>query len=565
MASDFLISTPSRHPANQQGYDPTTHRYRAEYVNPNFWSIDLDASPGLPKNASGGVQVPGDSVSFQWTVKEVQGSFSKTIVKDRTKSEMWKTELKLPRPGEYEVTLKVLMTGNRSQIRTHRYRLRDFLIVAIGDSFAAGQGNPDVPATPSLDQKALCKATSLLLALTRARDMINNFRTQLEQETKEAIEDYLPFVGKIFVSELNLAENAVAFIKGGIKGLENAAVNLVKDAANTVVEGAEEVAGWFGIGDGGEADEVTSRPAQWQEPNAYRSYRSGHSLAARQAETDSESGADRITFLSFARTGSEIQDGLLGPRKIDPNLFGDGLSGVAIDGWTGNRGQIEEAKDTVLGRRIDALLITISVNDIGFSSLVTNSILRSRDSIRDEVVRNTEKRIAELLVVDFELLKKRIDTDLMPRQVFITEYPAGLFTKFDENRQLKDGGPCGVLSSTNLPNTSTGLDLDVDDGRALRRLGQLMNGVIRSKASEFGWKFIDGIEHGFDGHGYCAGQSYFVSAEDSCLNQGDFEGMLHPNKKGHEVTRDYVAQALTRELLATRNGWLEPILLVMMS
>jgi lysophospholipase L1-like esterase len=475
---------------------------------------------------------------------------------------MWKAEVQIPRAAEYEVTLKVSMTGNRSRTSSRRYRLRDFLVVAIGDSFAAGQGNPDIPAIPSLDQKALCKSTSFLLVITKASDMFNNFRRKLEQETKEAIEDYLPFIGKIIVAELNFRENVVAFVKDGIKSLGNVAGGFLSSAG----EVGEELFEKIGFGDGGEFDEIMPQSAQWQESNAYRSYRSGHSLAARKVETDNEFGADRVTFLSFARSGSEIQDGLLGPRTVDPNLKGtDVLSSLSIDHWIGNRGQVQEAKDTMLGRRIDALIVTISVNDMRFTSLVSDSILQSDDAKRRELIRTTEIKIAKQLPLSCELLKKAIDSQLRPRHVFITEYPTGVFTEFKANHQVDDGRPCGVLSSTNVPTTSTGLDLDIADGEALRELGKLLNGVLRDKASKFGWTFIDGIEHSFDGHGYCASQPYFVSAEDSCLNQGDFEGMLHPNKKGHEVTRDYIAQALKRELLATHEGWLEPVLMVTMS
>ena len=563
----FSISTPSRHPANQKGYDAISRRYGADYVNPKFWILNLDASPGLPKGPSGDVEVPSDVISFTWTVNQVDGPFS---LKDhRTSSPPWKAEVQIPRPGEYEVSLQVNLTGGRREINTRRYRLRDFLIVGIGDSFAAGQGNPDVPAISSLDEKALCEATTLLLAISKIRDMIRKFATALEKEAKEKIEDYLPFVGKIVVAELGQVEDVVGFVKGAIKDLQNEAVQLVKDVGGAIVEGAEEVLGGFGFGDGGEKKEVKSRPARWQEPNAYRSYRSGHSLAARQIETESDSHADRVTFLSFARTGSEIRDGLLGPRTVDPNLLGTDFSSLKIDGWTGNRGQIQEAKDTVLNRPIDALLITIGVNDLGFSSLVTESILKSGAKNRRDLIKQTEKKIDlnakppdGQLPRDFDLLKKAIDTQLRPRQVFITEYPAGLFTKFDENHQVRDSGPCDVLTST-----VGGLDLDLQDGAGMRRLGKLMNAVIRAKADKFGWTYVGGIEHGFDGHGYCAtpdSQRYFVKAQESCLNQGDFEGMLHPNKKGHEVTRDRIADALKRNLVAPQEDWLEPVLSIMM-
>jgi|GEM_PF-1831423 hypothetical protein len=566
MDPTFSISTPSRHPANQKGYDAKHHRYRAEYVNPEFWTLVLDASPGLPKSANGDVRVPSEIVSFAWHIEQVNGAFN--VQDRRTSPPNWKTEVKVPEPGAYKITLQINLADGTRKINTRRYQLRDFLIVGIGDSFASGQGNPDVSAVPSDDQKAMCKATTLALAIAKAEEMLKNFFRKLKEEFKDLIEDkikeYIPFAGKIIVAELNAAGDVLELIKDGVEEIGDTVVETVKDVGRTIAEGVEEFGGWLGMGDGGESNEIKPQPARWQEPYAYRSYRSGQSLAARQVETESEFHADRVTFLSFARTGSEIDSGLLGPRTIDPNIFGDALSNLAIDDWAQNRGQIEEAKGSVRGRSIDALIISIGGNDLGFSSVVTDSLLFSKDAKRQELANKTREKIKKQLPHELDLLKRSIDTQLKPRQVFITEYPTGLFTKRDEDGRVKDGGPCGALSSTDIPGTSTGLDVDKEDGRVLRQLGKELNQALRAKADEFGWIFVDGIDHGFDGHGYCAHHSYFVSAEESCLNQGDFEGMLHPNKRGHGVIRDCIARALRRELFVAHESWLEPVLNVMM-
>jgi hypothetical protein len=141
---------------------------------------------------------------------------------------------------------------------------------------------------------------------------------------------------------------------------------------------------------------------------------------------------------------------------------------------------------------------------------------------------------------------------LNPGRVFITEYPIGIFKEIAEGAE-----PCGVLGST-VPNPGTleGLDLDGSDAIDLGNLGILLNAMLREKARSFGWAYVDGIEHAFDGHGYCSNRPYFVSAEESCLNQGDFEGMLHPNASGHKATGECIAQALLRGLVD--RAWLGP-------
>src|SRR5215217_4690557 len=68
------ISTPSRHPANQSSdaYDSSLHHYRADYVDPEFWVLNLTAIPSGPPFGFGVFQViPANIVSFTWTVTKV--------------------------------------------------------------------------------------------------------------------------------------------------------------------------------------------------------------------------------------------------------------------------------------------------------------------------------------------------------------------------------------------------------------------------------------------------------------------------------------------------------------
>jgi hypothetical protein len=555
----FSVATPSRHPANQNGYDSSEHehRYHADYVTPGSWVLNLSFVPeGLSEAPGGRFTLPREITSFGWTVKQGGGPFLVTVAGSRSPFRLT-TDVRVPEPGDYEITLRVNLADGTREISTRNYRLRDLLIVGIGDSFASGQGNPDVPAIPAPDQEATCKATSLAIIVTNIRKFLTSLAKSAESDVRTAI-GYLPFVGKIGLAGLTIADDIKGSIDGWVDDLNNKAVEIGRDVEATVVEGVEEVFGIFGLGDGGDPADTRPRRAAWQESHAYRSYRSGQSLAAREIERDSEFGADRVTFLSFARTGSEIMGGLLGPRTVDEVA---GKKHVSIDGWTQNRGQVAEAKDTVLSRRIDALIITVGINDIGFSGLVERAILKASGEKRKERVQGAKNRVATEYPADLDRLKAAIDNELNPRHVFITEYPIGIF------KEIAQGvPPCGVLGSV-VPNPATGrdlegLNLDQSDARDFGEVGVLLNEKIREKADEFGWVLIDGIERGFDGHGYCARKSFFVSAEESCLNQGDFEGMLHPDKSGHAVTRDCIAQALRRNLFAPE--WLEPVLQVMM-
>ena len=555
MRESFGISTPSRHPGNQNGYDTTHHRYRADYVNPKSWVLNLNFfPPGTIEDPPGKYKLPPDITAATWTAVLVDGAFSVTLRIDLSSFRL-STKLFVPQPGEYQISLHVNHSDGSRSTSSRNYTVRDFLIVGVGDSFASGQGNPDLAAVPAPDQKLWCKATSIALLASRIAERFAELYRELKADATKAIE-YLPYAGKLAVALAKGVDDVTGFVDKSVDDLSDWAVQVGRDTETYIVHAGEEVLSWFGIGDGGDSE--TPRPAAWQEPLAYRSYRSGQSLAAAKAETLSPSSSDRITFLAFGRTGSEVSNGLLGPRVIDGILDGN----PSIDGWIQDRGQIQEAQDTVAGRSVDAVIISVGVNDLGFSSLVTNSILKASGEKRKNRINGAVHKIAVTLPAELDQLKEAIELQLKPRKVFITEYPIHVF------KEIAEGAPpCGVLGS-DVPNPATGLsqgfNLDMSDAIDLERLGVLLNAKLSEKARDFGWVFVSGIAQGCDGHGYCAKRPYFVSAEESCLNQGDFEGMLHPNSFGHAVARDAIAQALHKNLLAHEPHWLEPVMKIMM-
>ena len=81
-------------------------------------------------------------------------------------------------------------------------------------------------------------------------------------------------------------------------------------------------------------------------------------------------------------------------------------------------------------------------------------------------------------------------------------------------------------------------------------MGQLLNDVIKDSASRFGWRYVDGIANAFNGHGYCAQQSYFRFAGVSCDMQGDFDGTMHPNEDGQRSYANEISRVLKEQLRA---------------
>ncbi|RMH66983.1 MAG: hypothetical protein D6683_18215, partial [Actinomyces sp.] len=120
------------------GYDPA-------FVHPDAWHPTFDAC------ASAG---PAPLVRFDWAVTR-----DGTPVDDATTGECRlandpsapDTErLDFPAQGSYTVTLTVTDADGATSAVTHEVRVRDLLIVSMGDSSASGEGNPDTLAPVAL-------------------------------------------------------------------------------------------------------------------------------------------------------------------------------------------------------------------------------------------------------------------------------------------------------------------------------------------------------------------------------------------------------------------------------
>jgi lysophospholipase L1-like esterase len=274
----------------------------------------------------------------------------------------------------------------------------------------------------------------------------------------------------------------------------------------------------------------------WLEPKAYRSLRSGHAYAARLLEDKAKGTV--VTFLPFGRTGSTIKKGLLNARSRTEDQFVD------------NIGQIAEVVRTIDNKRIDALLIYIGVNDVGVAGRLKELLSydpflvgQGGDASRALVAKRARDNIAKI-PDDLVLLKAALK-DLNIRHVYLTEYPTGLF----DGATGEPSRGCGIFDSEYFP-----LDLTVADARLIRQLTEELNKTLRDAADDLGWFFITGIAAGFQGHGYCTDDRFFVQAEESMALQGDTEGTIHPNPDGVVMIGKSVAAAVRKNTFDQNPG-----------
>jgi Ca2+-binding RTX toxin-like protein/lysophospholipase L1-like esterase len=83
-----------------------------------------------------------DIKTYGWTIRKTDNSYRNTT----TVTDPLFTVRDMP-AGEYNVTLLVTGTNGNTHRSTRPITIKDLLIVSMGDSVAAGQGNPEVPQT----------------------------------------------------------------------------------------------------------------------------------------------------------------------------------------------------------------------------------------------------------------------------------------------------------------------------------------------------------------------------------------------------------------------------------
>ena len=268
----------------------------------------------------------------------------------------------------------------------------------------------------------------------------------------------------------------------------------------------------------------------WLEKEAHRSLRSGHAYAAQLLE-DLQKGTV-ITFLPFSRSGSEIPFGLIGPRTSGSTI---------IDLWAGSLGQIDEVKNTIGTRRIHALLIYIGVNDIGVASTLKNLVEGDAPILGQGDPTQAREDAMAVALKKLEDLPQRFDdlaallAVLNVGQVYLTEYPTGLF---DDVNGISAPG-CEVFSGPML-------NLSRRDAELVQFLASQLNTVLAAVAAKYHWIYVAGIDQRLRRSGYCTSfdRRAFVTCVESLLMQGDTEGTIHPNFRGHKAIGEVIAASV---------------------
>jgi hypothetical protein len=216
-------------------------------------------------------------------------------------------------------------------------------------------------------------------------------------------------------------------------------------------------------------------------------------------------------------------------------------------------GQIDEMQASLGTRQADFLVISIGGNDCGwiqgFVDIITTGDHADEADVEERVGRFIDLHLETNLIA----LNERISNMTpQPRFVLLTLYPLGFFGAGTASNPTTNRN-CGIFDAIDLnPLSEADSQAGIDDNEAAiikslaRRLNAmlsefvvnqnkrnlLINQISSRQKRQFEWHVVNHIDKDFEIHGYCAPDTWFVSASNSYLHQGDWGGILHPNSEG---------------------------------
>lgn len=321
---------------------------------------------------------PADfTVEFDACASTVTGSATyRWQVEDRPVHEASACAVSMQLPeGTYRVSLTVVDDQGASAPLVQEVVVQDWLIVAFGDSYGAGEGAPDTPLNPGvlvgLEAKWVEFGSALADVEAKAQIVAAELTDFQQTEAKFAA---FQTAWNAWLANANIDTSAAvlaAAVDLGITGIANVGQNLF-DAAVAAVDAAEAV--WqaavaaydaaVAAADAVLAAIDTLRQGlspDWQDRLCHRSGKSGAFQAARALE-DLDPRTS-VTLVHLACTGATILEGIIGSyagSESEPQLHTpDGLPPQPI-----------AATQLVDGREVDAIYVSIGGNDAGFANIV---------------------------------------------------------------------------------------------------------------------------------------------------------------------------------------------------
>jgi Calx-beta domain/GDSL-like Lipase/Acylhydrolase family len=245
-----------------------------------------------------------------------------------------------------------------------------------------------------------------------------------------------------------------------------------------------------------------------------------------------------VTFVSGACSGARTQhlidhtyDGIDGQTLLPPQI--GSVERLLVDHGSAPQ------------RQVDAAMISIGINNIGFGPLLSYCVkhppLFGGDPCHQQTVKRTvdssgdvtwtsassgqtlDKGVRGLvghLPQRYDDLAQALPGLVPASKVYLSQYPT---ETSDDQGNLCSG------SGSPLAQSVWGW---------LHSTGDLLNRAVAAGAGAHGWHTIVVPDAAFNGHGYCAHDSWFVPLFQAKVHNGNEAGAFHANLRGAKVTAD---------------------------
>jgi hypothetical protein len=551
-------------------------------ISPATWHVDFDACAST-----------GSIVQYRWSI---DGAFVREV------SQCDGFAYEFPAEGAYTVALEVIDQDGAHSVRAQTVVVQDWLIVAWGDSYGSGEGNPDIPILPAdleayhaaaadLDaaQAALDTAAAQARAAQQhAADLVAQGMTiqqrldALQQRLRDRADACGGFPGPACVRATAAVVTATADLLSALAplGLEvfindptaipDAVQSRINDAlaAADAERAAVDAAAARRDAARAQLDAVAAAVrATWQDRRCHRSARSALALTALRIEQADPRTS--VTFIDLACSGGRITAGLLEDDQGIDSPPGAPPIPPQLDVTAALRGR----------REIDAVLVTVGGNDMGFSKILQSCIADEPCDNPPTVLDATVPLVATVIcsaatigpssAACFDYFQGLHDPNQSAKEAFDAGIAAlpGLYDRLDrEVRRALPDLSAARLYFTEYPNLLRDQDDALCAFNPLRPLAMLpgisreeaawaegvvtvsLNDAIAAAAARHGWTFVDGLFERSRLHGYCSDDPWLVHLQESFLIQGDANGTVHPNAAGHAASADLLTDALRRDL-----------------
>ncbi len=429
-------------------WDARTNRFSckdgSDYINPKSHRVALKISN--VDEATG--------LSCTWLTAPRGGALRGDVITQACSEE---AHFDIPYPAGAVVNVEI---GGR-EVASEEVKVRDLLVVGMGDSFASGEGNPDVPVRFSRDRTADYGERSGGVDLTGYPARVGPWK---QIGDKPFIQENARWTDQGCHRSL-YSHQLRAALQLGLED-EHRAVTYVGVACS----GSEVTVGLFLRYAG---NEWVPNPSDMSQISA---------VAAAQCDEHEAPPQDLPEAYHMDGTIPELKGGLV-LRKCDP----------------------------INARKIDLMFVSAGGNDVGFSRLLANAVLSDESTLRKlggwfgQVHSLDEASIGlEALILRYKSLNRALHYLLhipweQSDRVLLTAYP-GMALQGDGVSTCPDG----VAGMDVLPDFA----LSETKLRVGTWIADKLNNSMKEAAEHYQWTFVEDHRRDFVGRGICAGTTH---------------------------------------------------------